>query len=445
MKKILIVDDEVNSLKVLAATLNRDSFETATARSGAEAIEKFDTDSYDLVLTDYMMPEMNGEELLKELRSRNPSIPVILLTGHGSIELAVNAMQHGAFSYLTKPVNLDAMLSVVQEALRSTSGDPTVGDEQEFQFLNIFGNSKAIAEVFQMIRRISKTDANILILGESGTGKELIARAIHYYSMKCGGPFIPLDCTTIPSELIENELFGHEKGAFTCAYEDKKGLIEMANNGTIFMDEIGDLDYSLQKKLLRFLQEREFFRVGGKEKVHVETRVLAATNMNLEDAVDKGTFRSDLYYRLNVISISVPPLRERIEDIPILVSHFIDLFNKKNNKNILGIEDSVMELFMGYDWPGNVRELENTIERAVILCSYDHINNDCLPHRLKKTSAAIQNHDQFNLHEIEKRVITKALDANGWNQSRSADLLGISRKQLRTKMKNLNLLQDVSE
>jgi len=351
-------------------------------------------------------------------------------------------MKKGAYTYLTKPLNVDALISLANEAIRSVSAGAGELPEKDVQFLNIIGKSKAIQEVFSMIRRVSKTEANVLILGESGTGKELIARAIHYYSLKCGGAFIPLDCTTIPSELIESELFGHEKGAFTCAYENKVGMLEMAHNGTVFLDEIGDLDYGLQKKFLRFLQEKEFYRLGSTKKVNVDTRVLAATNMNLESAVEKGTFRADLYYRLNVITIPVPPLRDRKDDIPLLAVHFLQEFNKKNNKHIQGIDDSVMGLLMEYDWPGNIRELENTMERAVILCQYDNITSDCVPRKFMPSEGSMEVHDEFNLYDIEKGIITKALDANGWNQSRSAELLGISRKQLRTKMKNLGLLSD---
>ncbi len=439
MKKILIVDDEPNSLKVLSATLKKAGFEVGTAMSGEEAVEQFNSDSYSLVLSDYKMPGMDGAELLRRIQATAPTVPFILMTGYGSIELAVEAMRDGAYSFLTKPLNMEALVSITKEALRVLDEGEPEPSSQEFQFLNIFGRSQAIEEVFQMIRRVSKTEANVLILGESGTGKELVARAIHYYSMKCGGPFIPLDCTTIPSELIESELFGHDKGAFTCAYEDKIGLMEMADKGTIFLDEIGDLDYSLQKKLLRFLQEKEFFRLGGNKTVKVDARILAATNMNIEEAVEKGAFRSDLYYRLNVITISVPPLRDRKEDVPLLASHFLEVFNKKNNKNIQGIEEAAMDILCNYDWPGNVRELENTIERAVILCSYDYINTDCIPHKLRTSESDTQEHGQFNLPEIEKRVIQKALNASYWNQTKAAELLGISRKQLRTKMKNLGL------
>jgi len=442
MKKILVADDEINSLKVVSATLSKAGYEVETVSTGEEALMRFAEGDYDLVLSDYRMPGMDGEELLERLNAAAPFTPVILMTGFGTIEHAVNAMKKGAYTYLTKPLNVDALISLVNEAIRSADRDVADQPEQDFQFLNIIGKSAAIREVFSMIRRVSKTDANVLILGESGTGKELIARAIHYYSLKCGGAFIPLDCTTIPSELMESELFGHEKGAFTCAYESKAGLLEMADKGTIFLDEIGDLDFALQKKLLRFIQEKEFYRLGSANKIRVDTRVLAATNMNLEEAMDKGDFRSDLYYRLNVITIPVPPLRDRKEDIPLLAMSFLKEFNKKNNKAIQGIEDSVMSALMDHDWPGNIRELENAIERAVILCQYDNITLECLPRRLSSADGSNEARDQFNLHEIEKSVIIRALDSNGWNQSRTAELLGISRKKLRTKMKNLGLLSN---
>lgn len=444
MNRVLVVDDEINTLKVVSAILRKAGFAVGTATTGEDALHKFSESQYDLVLTDCKMPNMDGEELLGKLKSMSPSTPVILMTGFGTIENAVDSMKTGAYSYLTKPLNVDALVSLANEAIRSVDADAEDSPAQDVQFLNIVGKSAPIREVFSMIRRVSKTDANVLILGESGTGKELIARAIHYYSLKCGGPFIPLDCTTIPSELIESELFGHKRGAFTCAYEDKVGLIEMANGGTIFLDEIGDLDYALQKKLLRFIQEKEFNRLGGNKKVSVDVRILAATNMNLEEAVEKGDFRSDLYYRLNVIAIPIPPLRDRKEDIPLLVSHFLEEFNKKNKRDILGIEDSAMGLLMNFDWPGNIRELENTIERAVILCQYDTITLDCIPRKLLPAEGARDADDQFNLLAIEKNVITRALDANGWNQSKAAALLGISRKKLRTKMKNLDLLQNNS-
>ncbi len=445
MKTILVVEDEVNSLKVISAALRKEKYEVRTSTTAEDALECLKTDNVDLVLSDYKLPGMSGEKLLEKVRQINPSVPFVLITAFGTIERAVNAMRKGAYTYLTKPVNLSILVNVIREALREQEKDYTGDYEGKYQFLNIIGKSPPMQEVFSLINRVSKTDANVLILGESGTGKELVARAIHYTSLRSDNPFIPIDCTTIPSELMESELFGYEKGAFTCAYDSKVGLIEMAAGGTVFFDEIGDLDISLQKKLLRFLQEKEFFRLGGKKKIAVDVRVLAATNRNIDEAVEKGEFRSDLYYRLNVITIHMPPLRERRDDIPMLAGHFLEVFCKKNRKEIKGFDDEAMDALLNYDWPGNVRELENVVERAVILCGADLIGVDNLPRKMRISEGEgtlSMGADEFNLFDIEKRVIQRALDRTGWNQSQAAKLLGISRKQLRTKMKNLGLMNE---
>ncbi|MFN3395461.1 MAG: sigma-54-dependent transcriptional regulator [Thermodesulfovibrionales bacterium] len=442
-KKILIVDDEINTLRVLKTALGK-SYEITTARNAEEALSILDSGGVNLILSDYRLPDMDGIELLKRVRGRLPDIPFVIITAYGTIERAVEAMKKGAYTYLTKPVNLDILYSIVREAL---SGDGSHEEmrtgEENYQLLNLLGKSKAMREVFSTIRRVSKTDARVLILGETGTGKELVARALHYSSLRACKPFITIDCTTIPKDLLESELFGYDKGAFTCAYEDKVGLIEMADGGTLFFDEVGDLEFSLQKKLLRFIQEKEFSRVGSNKKVRVDVRIIAATNRDLEDAVRRGDFRADLFYRLNVISIYIPPLRERKEDIPVLTLHFLDIFNKKSGKDIKGIDPEVMKILIDYDWPGNVRELENVIERAVILCNYDYITRDCLPNKLMQTSTDnLYGEDgvgELNLLAIEKRLILSALQKTSWNQSMASRLLGISRKQLRTKMKNLDI------
>jgi two-component system response regulator HydG/two-component system response regulator AtoC len=333
------------------------------------------------------------------------------------------------------------LTSIVNDLLYKGPSKIIKADAGMFKHLNIIGNTPAMQKVFTLIKRVSKTDANILILGESGTGKELVARAIHYTSLRADKPFIPIDCTTIPSELMESELFGYEKGAFTCADEKKLGLIEMAQGGTTFFDEIGDLDFALQKKLLRFLQEKEIRRISGKKKIKVDVRVLSATNRDIDASLERDEFRSDLFYRLNVITIRIPPLRERLNDIPLLANHYLAHFREKNKKDLREIDPEAMNALMNYDWPGNVRELENVMERAVILCPYDSINVECLP---GKISVSDQPHypegQELNLPELEKRTIIRALDKTSWNQSKAARLLGISRKQLRTKMKNHNLL-----
>ncbi len=441
-QKILIVEDEANTLKVLSMALKKEEFTVAAALSGEDACTLLESTRYDLILTDYKLPGITGETLLEKIKSEDSHIPVILLTAFGTIDLAVNAMRKGAYTYLTKPVNLNLLISTVKDALRHREQKSGKDIPGSYQFLNILGKSRPILEVFSMIQRISKTDASVLILGESGTGKELVARAIHYTSLRSDKPFIPIDCTTIPKELIESELFGYEKGAFTCAYNNKVGLVEMAKGGTIFFDEIGDLEFTLQKKLLRFLQEKEFHRLGGKETIKPDVRVLAATNRNLDEAVEKGEFRADLYYRLNVIPIHMPSLSERKDDIPLLASHFLEESSRKNKKGIRGFDQNVMDVLTSHDWPGNVRELENLIERAVILCPYDQINLECLPRKMKIVDEEdLIETDSLNLPDIEKKIILKALDKASWNQSKASNLLGISRKQLRTKMKNLGMLE----
>ena len=437
---ILIVDDEINTLKVLSAALQNSRTHVETARSGEEALDLIKKKKYNLVVSDFKMGGMSGEDLLEKAKTFLPDLPFVLLTAHGTIELAVYAMRKGAYTYLTKPVNVNLLESIVRDIL--VSGTSKVeADAGRSQYFNIIGKTPAMQNVFTMIKRVSKTDANILVLGESGTGKELVARAIHYTSLRADKPFIPIDCTTIPPELMESELFGYEKGAFTCADERKLGLIEMAQGGTTFFDEIGDLDFALQKKLLRFLQEKEIRRIAGKEKINVDVRVLSATNRDIEASLESGEFRSDLYYRLNVITIRIPPLRERLDDIPLLANHYLKHFREKNKKDIREIDREAMNGLMSYDWPGNVRELENVMERAVILCQYDTINVECLPRKMKMfVLEEYPEIREFNLPEIEKRTIVKALDKSSWNQSKAARLLGISRKQLRTKMKNLDLL-----
>ena len=443
---ILIVDDEINTLKVLSAALKNSNTNVETARSGEEALELIKKKKFALIISDFKMGGMSGEDLLEKTKTLAPELPFVLLTAHGTIELAVNAMRKGAYTYLTKPVNVNLLETIVSDILVNGKSKVSECDASMFQYLNIIGKTPAMQEVFSLIRRVSKTDANILILGESGTGKELVARAIHYTSLRADKPFIPIDCTTIPAELMESELFGYEKGAFTCADERKLGLIEMAQGGTTFFDEIGDLDFALQKKLLRFLQEKEIRRIAGKEKINVDVRVLSATNRDIEASLESGEFRSDLFYRLNVISIRIPSLRERMDDVPLLANHYLKHYREKNKKDIREIDQDVLAALKSYDWPGNVRELENVMERAVILCQYDTINIECLPRKMKMfVQEEYPEVREFNLPEIEKRTIIKALDKASWNQSKAARLLGISRKQLRTKMKNLDLLPAVEK
>ncbi|MCP4298308.1 MAG: sigma-54-dependent Fis family transcriptional regulator [Proteobacteria bacterium] len=438
--RILIVDDEINSLTTISAILGKSGYLVETAQSGELALEKMRNQTFNLIISDYKMPGMNGEQLLKQVKKVAPNLPFILLTAFGTINKAVKAMKKGAYTYLTKPVNVEQMLGVLNDILTTDQDRSTRLDPANYYFQNIIGDTDPIKEVFSLIKRVSKTEANVLILGENGTGKELVARALHNSSHRASKPFMPIDCTTIPSQLMESELFGHEKGSFTGADELKIGLFEMAQGGTVFLDEIGDLDYELEKKLLRFLQEKEIRRVGSKKKIKLDVRVLSATNIDIEEEVSKGKFRADLYYRLNVITIHLPPLRERVEDIPLIAEHFLTHFCDKNKKDICGFDHGVIDLLKKYDWPGNVRELENIIHRAVILCSYTKISRECLPEKLNNTEGDESDGDEFNLVEMEKKIMIKALDNTFWNQSKAAIKLGISRKQLRTKMKNHDML-----
>lgn len=439
---VLVVDDEKNILKVVSLTLKKKNYNVDTARSSEEAIEKFNNNSYSLIITDIKLQGKTGIDLLEYVKSKEPDVPVIIITAFGTIANAINAMKKGAFNYLTKPVNPDELLNVMKEAiekyeLRNENISLKSELKQKYMFSNIIGKSAPMQEIFNTIRMVSKTHANILIVGESGTGKELVARAIHYDSNRAEKPFVTIDCAAIPSEIMESELFGHEKGSFTGAHERKTGLLELAHNGTVFLDEIGELEINLQKKLLRFLQEREILRVGGSSRISLNVRVIAATNRDLEEEVKWKRFREDLFYRLNVVTVKISSLRERIDDIPLLANHFLEQLNKIEGKLITGFEDNVIDAFFRHDWPGNVRELENVVERAYVLCPNVTISIKYLPSRLINLAHEKREiFDQMNLLDTEKRLIIKALNQTGWNQSKAAVILGISRKQLMTKMKN---------
>ena len=449
-KRILLVDDEKNILKVMSASLKKEGYDVETARSGEEAIGKIGNNRYNLVITDYKLQRINGLDLLQELKSKDPELPIIILTAYGTIEKAVEAMKKGAYNYLTKPINLEELNIVVSDAIeRYALIEENKALRQrlldKYGFDNIIGKSPALEEVFKMIRMVSQSNANILIIGESGTGKELVAKAIHFGSERKDFSFVPVDCAAIPEGLLENEIFGHEKGAYTGAYDKKIGLIEQAHRGTLFLDEVGELSLNLQKKLLRILQEREFQRLGGKERVKVNIRIIAATNRDLEQDVKEGRFREDLFYRLNVVSIPIPPLRDRIDDIPLLAEYFLRKYNEENKKDIRTFDPEVVKLFMNYGWRGNVRELENVVERAVVLCNFEKIILDNIPPNIVD-SAGDNRHiltlspDSMSLLEVERKIIQKTLNDVNWNQTRASVILGISRKQLRTKMKNLGLM-----
>ncbi|HEY3298415.1 MAG TPA: sigma-54 dependent transcriptional regulator [Armatimonadota bacterium] len=391
-KSILIVDDEPNIRRVLDAVFTKAGYQVFTAENGHKALDIVSTEPLlNVILCDLIMPDLNGIDVLKAVRDVNPRISIVMMTAHGTIKSAVDAIKLGAFDYVTKPFDVDEIKMVVKNALeRSRLIDENIQLKQElkskYRFDEIVGSSGKMQEVFRIIERVADSNATVLIRGESGTGKELVARAIHFNSKRSGKPFIPIACAALPESLLESELFGHEKGAFTGAAGQKAGRFELANKGTLFLDEISEIPPSIQVKLLRVLQERSFERVGGVKTLKIDVRLVAASNRDLEDAVSKGEFREDLYYRLQVIQVFLPPLRDRKEDIPQLVEHFVGKFNKANGKNIKFVDQSVMDMLMTYNWPGNVRELENTVERGIVLADHhvELITPDLLPLAIQK-------------------------------------------------------------
>jgi len=445
---VLLVDNELNTLKVLSAILRSAGYGVTTARTAEEALDRAQKHPFDVVVTDYRLPGMNGGELLHALQEGSPEVPVVMVTAYGSIGKAVEAMKHGAFSYIAKPVNPDELLTVLREAVikrRLVQENRMLREElqQRDRFSNIVGSSNAMQEVFSLVETVARSNSNVLIQGESGTGKELIARAIHRASGRADRRFVPIDCTALSEQLLESELFGHEKGSFTGAIERKIGQIESANNGTVFLDEVGELTLPIQKKLLRFLQEREFLRVGGTTHIKVDVRILAATNRILEDEIRKGAFREDLFFRLNVVRITMPPLRERRDDIPLLAMHFLEKYTALNSKQIFSFDSDAIETLVAHNWPGNVRELENAVERAVVLCPAATISPAYFPRSIRSlSSASASAGNALNLLETERNLLQRALEKTDWNQTRAADVLGISRKQLRTKMKHHGFLPD---
>ncbi len=455
--KILIVDDEINILKVLSALLKKGGYETITAESGEIALTKLYEEDISVVITDLKMPGIDGIELLKNVMRFNSDIPVIILTAHGTINNAVEAIKIGAFDYLTKPFDRDELLQVIKKAVNTFKyrrSDVKIDFERD-EPVHIIGGSQRMQEIYSLIEKIAPSDSTVLITGESGTGKELVARIIHLKSNRAKGPFIKVNCAAIPRELMESELFGYEKGAFTGAYSQKPGRFELADNGTILLDEVSELPFDMQAKLLRVLQEHQIWRVGGIKSVNINVRVISATNKNLAYEVEKGNFRSDLYYRINVVPIEVPPLREHREDIKDFVNYFIKKFSRKNRKAVTGISEAALEYLINYSWPGNVRELENLVERMVILSSKEYLDITDIPEEIKlrqsvrpqKISSISQGIDFKEIvkkatSDIEKELILKALKETNGNVTRASELLGISRKSLQLKMKELGLREE---
>jgi two-component system NtrC family response regulator len=454
METILVVDDEKNYLLVLSAILKDEGYEVLCANSGHEALEIQKSSDLDLLLTDMKMPAMDGIELLENVKASDPDLPVIMMTAHGTIDKAVEAMQKGAYSYILKPFDNErltiyvkkavALYQVVKENRRLRE---TV--TSQYRFGNIIGKSKPIRDVFETIRKVAPSNATVLIEGESGTGKELVAKSIHFNSPRRDKPFIAVNCSALAESLLESELFGHEKGAFTGAVARKKGRFELADTGTLFLDEIGELSQNLQVKLLRVLQEKTFELVGGTRPISADIRVIAATNKNLKDEMLGGRFREDLFYRLNVVRIVLPPLKQRKEDIRMLVNHFINKYapERKADIPVKGVDQEVDRLFFEYSWPGNVRELENLIERVMILCPNDTIQVPDLPMEFRDNV-----HNALHLEgipsdatlydtlaTIEKAMIERALKMTDNVQAHAAALLGIGKSGLNQKIKKYNL------
>jgi DNA-binding NtrC family response regulator len=448
--RILIADDEPLTLELVVERLEAEGYGVEVVSGGREAIEAAKNASFKLVLTDLSMPDVGGLEVLAHFVRHHPETPVIVLTGFGTIETAVEAIKVGAYDYLAKPANLDEIVLTLKRAIdhKELKEQNVVLRSQileQHRHDKLIGQSAAIHHLYRIIKRVAKTDSTVLITGESGTGKELIANAIHYQSPRRDMPFVPINCGAIPEELLESELFGHEKGAFTGAFKERRGRFELANKGTIFLDEIGEMSPKLQVKLLRFLQETKFQRVGGSRTVEVDVRILAATNKDLERAVAENEFREDLFYRLNVIPIHVPPLRERTGDIAILIQHFLKQHCVKKNILQKRMSEAAIESLEQYDWPGNVRELENVIERLVILTDPDEIQLLDLPKRMQAVQQMPEprhielGQDGINLKEtldcLENRLIVDALQRAGGVKNKAAKLLGLNRTTLIEKMK----------
>lgn len=441
---VLVVDDDVEMRELMRDILSERGHHVTTAESGQEALTQLAEGDYAVVLTDLRMKGMEGLELLAEIARAHPDVGVILMTAFGSVETAVEAMKHGASDYLTKPIKSEELIRVVERVVRETVLRREVGRlrrevHKEYSFHQILGKSKPMQAVFSLIRRVADSPTNLLITGESGTGKELVAKAIHYNSDRRDAPFIPVNCAAIPEQLLESELFGHMRGSFTDAKMDKRGLFEEAQKGTLFLDEISELPLMLQAKLLRAIQEREIRRVGATKPIAVDVRIIAATNLSLAEEVKAKQFREDLYYRLNVIEIKLPPLRERREDIPLLVEAFLKKCAESRHKRVMSISESALALLVDYEWPGNVRELENVIERAVTLSLGDKIVPDDLPPAIQGARGDRRVLDEaaertLPLHDLEKEYIAKILEKVGGNKYRAAQVLGIDRKTLYRKL-----------
>jgi DNA-binding NtrC family response regulator len=440
---ILIVDDELIVRESLLHWFQEDNYNVETAEDGEVALKKFEKGKYDLILLDMKMPGISGLDLLTKLKEFDQDVIVILITAFASVPSAIRALKDGAYDYITKPIDPDELSHIVENALAQYSlkkeNEQLKGSIEEIiKPDNLIGESSQMKKIFSLVQTVAPTDTTAMIRGESGTGKELVAKAIHINSKRKYFPIITVNCGALAESLLESELFGHEKGAFTGAHYKRKGKFEMADGGTIFLDEIGTISPKMQVELLRVIETRQFSRVGGNEVISSDFRVIAATNENLEDSVRDGKFREDLYYRLNVFTIFIPPLRERLEDIPVLAQHFLTKFNCQMNKKVKEISTEAMDFLLQYPWPGNVRELENAIERAIVVCKGDTIAVEDLPFHINNNSSFF-NTDDMSLAAMEKRHIALVLKNHNWNISRSAEALGIDRVTLYNKISRYGL------
>lgn len=450
-KKILVVDDEKHVQRLLLEILKKEGYKVQTVGDGKQAIEKMEQTIFDLVLMDIRMPVMNGIEAFKILSGKYPDIPFIMMTAFASVDTAIETMKLGAFNYISKPFNNAEVRLNVKRALAIRNMTDELQElrqkvQSHFSINSIIGKSAKMQEMYKMIGKVASTNAIVLIQGESGTGKELVAKAIHYNSDRKERPLVDVNCAALPSGLLESELFGHEKGSFTGAASQKKGKFEYAHEGTIFLDEICEMELNLQAKLLRVIQEKEFQRVGGLETYKTDVRIIAATNRKMDELVKSGEFREDLYYRLNVVQVSIPPLRERKDDLPLLVDYFLNKFNKKTGKSFQCFSTEAMKLINAYNWTGNVRELENAVERAVVMGSGKIIMPEDLPMNLQtgsensKASISFENRPLKEiLREVERKVIGKTLEETGWNKMQTAKKLQMSRKAVLYKIEKYNL------
>lgn len=445
---ILVVDDDPGHLTTLKTIIKSWGYQVQTAEDGAEAVEKATARPFDLILMDVRMTRMSGIEALQQIKAYNPAIPILIMTAYSSVESAVEALKSGAYDYLTKPLDFEVLKLSIERArehvgLKAENQALKEKLRADFDVNNIIGRSRPMKELIDMVAMIAPSEATVLITGASGTGKELIAKSIHFNSPRKDRPFVVVNCAAITETLLESELFGHEKGAFTGADKRREGRFMQAHKGTIFLDEIGEMSPSMQAKLLRVIQEREIQRVGGDETLKVDVRILAATHRDLKAAVDEGTFREDLYYRLNVVTLNVPPLRDRRDDIPVLAQAFVERYAARNRKGVKGFSPLAMDMLIKYDWPGNVRELENAVERAVILLAGDYLTEKELPLSITQAYSpengwvpprVIQTQPRA-LEEVEQEAILAALEATGGNKSEAARKLGINRKTLHKKLK----------